>query len=100
MNETSFEGFDWDEGNWPKCSEHGMTKNQIEQVFHNEPAICPNPEHSQTEERLKAIGRTDEGRFAYVSFTLRPSPTGGTLIRPVSARYMHEKEVRKYERQN
>ncbi|QQA45110.1 BrnT family toxin [Pelagovum pacificum] len=95
-----FEGFDWDDGNWPKCGKHGMTRAEIEEVFLNTPAIKPHPNHSQVEERMKAIGKTDEGRAAYVSFTLRPSRAGGALIRPVSARYMHRKEVKKYEQDN
>lgn len=99
MNELVIEGFDWDHGNWPKCGKHGMSREEIEQVFLNRPAVQPHPDHSQDEERMKAIGRTDAGRNAYVSFTLRQSETGGTLIRPVSARYMHEKEVKKYEQQ-
>ena len=99
MNEYHVEGFDWDEGNWPKCRKHGMTKQEIEQVFLNTPAVYPDPAHSVAEERLKAIGRTNTGRYAYVSFTLRPLAAAGALIRPVSARYMHEREIKKYERQ-
>jgi uncharacterized DUF497 family protein len=100
MNETVFEGFDWDEGNWPKCGSHGMSRAEVEQVFLNTPAVRPHPTHSQAEERMKAIGTTDAGRRAYVSFTLRQSETGGVLIRPVSARYMHRREVKKYEQDN
>lgn len=99
MNAYHVDGFDWDNGNWPKCGKHGMTRQEIEQVFLNTPGVFPDPAHSAVEDRLKAIGRTDTGRYAYVSFTLRPTATGGALIRPVSARYMHEREVKKYERQ-
>jgi uncharacterized DUF497 family protein len=75
-----------------------MTREEIEQVFMNIPAVHPHPSKSGAEERMKAIGRTDVGRFAYVSFTIRRSDTG-LLIRPISARFMHEREVKKYERQ-
>ena len=27
------DGFDWDDGNWPKCAKHGLTKEDIESVF-------------------------------------------------------------------
>jgi uncharacterized protein len=91
MNDVVFEGFDWDKGNWPKCGKHGMTKAEVEQVFTNAPAVHDNPVHSNTEQRFKAIGQTDAGKLAYVSFTFR-----GGLIRPVSARFMRQKEVDSY----
>ena len=27
------DGFDWDDGNWPKCAKHGLTKEDLESVF-------------------------------------------------------------------
>ena len=93
MDDVTFDGFDWDNGNWPKCGKHGMTQAEIEQVFANEPAVHDNPVHSDTEQRFKAIGRTNAKRLAYVSFPFR-----GPLIRPIRARFMHQKEVDSYER--
>lgn len=91
-------GFEWDEGNWPKCGKHGVTRAAIEALFEDGPAVYPDPAHSLSEERMLAIGRTDGGRFVLVAFTLRQ--TGHeTLIRPISARYIHRKEVEHYERQ-
>lgn len=49
-----------------------------------------------TEERFKAIGRTETGRMVFVVFTLR-TLRERTLIRPISARYMHHKETAAYE---
>jgi len=89
-------GFDWDDGNWPKCGKHGLSQAEIEAVFKNGPAIYPDP--FQSEERLRAIGRNDASRYVFAVFTLRQS-AHGTLIRPLSARYMHEKEIASYERQ-
>ncbi len=89
-------GFDWDSGNWPKCARHGVSKAEIESVFRNRPAIHPDP--FPGEERFRAIGRNDEGRFIFAVFMLR-SAGSGILIRPISARYMHEKEIASYERQ-
>ena len=87
-------GFDWDDGNWPKCGKHGVSKAEIESIFHNEPAVHPDPETG--EQRLRAIGRSNTGRFIFVVFMLRDIDSE-TFIRPISARYMHEREVRRYE---
>ena len=59
----------------------------------------PDEKHSQSEDRHGAIGKTDEGRWVFLVFTIR-EPGGKTLIRPISARYMHRKEVRHYEEEN
>ncbi len=48
------------------------------------------------EERFLALGEDPSGRFVIVAFTFR-TRAGARLIRPISARYMHAKEVRKYE---
>ena len=52
-----------------------------------------------SERRLRAIGKTAEGRAIFVVFTLRRRGDD-IFIRPISARYMHEKEVRNYEEEN
>ena len=65
--------FDWDEGNRGKC-------------------------HSIEEERFIGIGRTDEGRGVLIVFTLRTRGEA-VLIRPISARYMHKKEIDYYEKE-
>ena len=70
----------------------------IEGLFHGPLAVFPDPAHSGAEERFKAIGRTVDGREVFVVFTLR-TQDDGTLIRPLSARYMHRKEVEHYERE-
>ena len=58
----------------------------------------PDPTHSHGEDRLRAIGTDAKGRHIFAVFTLR-SRRGETLIRPISARYMHKKEIRHYEAQ-
>ncbi len=90
-------GFDWDAGNWPKCGKHGVSKEEIESLFKAEPAVYPDSAHSAQEERLYAIGRTERGRWLLVAFAIRGG--GKPMIRPISARYMHKKEVLHYERQ-
>jgi hypothetical protein len=56
----------------------------------------PDPSHSRAEERFKAVGRTEEGRHVLIVFTLRTNE-GQTFIRPISARFMHVKEINHYE---
>jgi len=89
-------GFDWDDGNWPKCGKHGVSRAEIESVFKNAPAIHPDP--FAGEMRLRAIGRNDDGRYIFAVFMMRDTDNGD-LIRPLSARYMHKKEIVSYERQ-
>lgn len=91
-------GFQWDRGNWPKCGKHGVSRAEIEALFSGDLAVQPDLQHSGGEERHFAIGSTSERRWLFVVFTLR-EVTGETLIRPVSARYMHKKEVEHYEQQ-
>lgn len=58
-------------------------------------ALYPDARHGGAEERLFAIGRTPSGRWLFVVFTIREA-VGKKLIRPLSARYMHRKEVAHY----
>jgi uncharacterized DUF497 family protein len=85
-------GFDWDHGNREKCQKHGVPIAVIEGLFDRPIAVFPDPEHSTAEKRFKAIGRTGDGRGVLIVFTLR-SKSGAEFICPVSARYMHLKEV-------
>ena len=91
------DGFDWDAGNVAKCQKHGVSISEIEALFRSGPAVYADPGHSLTEQRLRAIGRTEAGRAVIVAFTLRQR-TDGVYLRPISARYMHAKEVSRYER--
>jgi uncharacterized DUF497 family protein len=88
--------FDWDHGNLEKCRQHGVATAEVEGMFRRLLWVSPDPAHSGREERFKAIGVDSKGRHVFVAFTLREGP-GGALIRPISARYMHQKEVRHYE---
>jgi len=95
-----FTGFEWDEGNREKCQKHGVSRTAIESLFTGAGvAVLPDAAHSQQEQRFRAIGRTRAGRAVFVVFTLRHIE-GEVLIRPISARYMHTKEVQAYEKDN
>jgi uncharacterized protein len=89
-------GFDWDDANRDKCERHGVSRATIEALFRQPVALFPDPAHSRAETRFKAIGRTGAGRYVLMVFTLR-RPADVTLIRPISARYMHTKEIEFYE---
>lgn len=88
-------GFDWDQGNARKSvDKHHVSQAEAEQVFMNQPLLLmEDREHSLSERRLRALGRTDEGRCLHVVFTLR---RGNSLIRVISARDMNRKERRHY----
>jgi uncharacterized DUF497 family protein len=87
--------FDWDNGNTGKCQKHGVSLAEIEALFRSDPLTAPDPAHSDEEDRLVAVGLTEHGRPVFVIFTYRQRG-GKQLIRPVSARYMRQKEYRRY----
>ena len=91
-------GFDWDEANRDKCERHGVTVAIIEALFRQPLAIVPDPAHSRAETRFKAIGQSESGRYVLMVFTLRER-ADPLLIRPIGARYMHQKEIRHYEKE-
>ena len=93
-----FSGFDWDEGNWPKCAKHGVSQAEIESVLLSGPIILPDRYPEEIKTRYDAVGKTNDGRYVFVVFTLREK-ADENLLRPISARYMHQKEVKNYERQ-
>jgi uncharacterized protein len=92
-------GFDWDEGNRAKCRKHGVSILEIEDLFAQSPRIAPDPRHSADEDRMLAVGRTALGRPIFVAFTIR-TKNKLRLIRPVTARYMHAKEIAAYEKES
>ena len=96
---TFVSGFDWDTGNRAKCQEHGVSVDEIEGLFARPIMILPDTAHSTAEERLRAIGRTRAGRYVFLVFTVRER-LGQKFIRPISARYMHRKEIDSYEEEN
>ena len=90
-----FDGFDWDDGNLEKCLKHGVTIAEIEFVLRTAELVSEDSAHSISEQRLIAVGASREGRMMFVAFTLRQAGED-VLVRPVSARYMHQKEFRRY----
>ena len=68
-----FSGFEWDRGNLDKnLIKHNVENWECEQVFFNRPLIVLEyPEHSTSEKRWAAFGRTDGDRFLVALFTKR-----------------------------
>ncbi len=86
--------FEWDNGNKDKnFIRHGVTNKEAEEVFNNEPPLLSEDvKHSTRERRFQTLGKTDEGRLLFVSFTIR-----NDKVRIISARDMNKKEVKVYE---
>jgi uncharacterized protein len=92
----TFAGFDWDAGNRAKCQRHGVSLREVEALLSGDSRVAPDPKHSADEDRLVAVGRNEAGRPVFVVFTTRVRE-GRRLLRPISARYMHAKEIERYE---
>ena len=90
---------EWDDGNREKCCKHGVSIEEIEEVLTGHQAhIIGDEKHSELEERYIAVGKTDAERYLFVVFTYR-SEKGAVFIRPLSARYMHAKEIAQYDQE-
>ena len=99
MVDLRVSGFEWDASNRAKCQKHGVSLKQIEALFAHNPQIAPDPKHSTEEDRLIAVGRIQSGRPVFMAFTIR-TIQGRRFIRPVTARYMHKKEIAAYEKES
>ena len=97
--EFKVSAFDWDDGNRDKCRKHGLSMSDVEHLLVSaRNLIVRDVQNSLTEDRYIAIGKTRAGRFSFVVFTLRVADDQFKL-RPISARYMHKKEIAKYEKE-
>lgn len=92
-------GFDWDDGNTGKCQKHGVSIDVIEGLFRaGKLLVEPDIANSAVETRFRAIGKTRQNRAVFLVFTIRDRG-GDKLIRPISARYMHKKELDEHEKE-
>jgi uncharacterized protein len=89
-------GFELDEGNWPKCGRHGVSRAEIESVIAAARFMVDDP--SPREKRYRTAGRAPTGRHVFVVFTYREHGAS-VYVRPISARYMHWKEIDLYEKE-
>ncbi|OGF98667.1 hypothetical protein A2153_04205 [Candidatus Gottesmanbacteria bacterium RBG_16_38_7b] len=91
-------GFDWDNGNIDKnLKKHKVTNEESEGVFFNNPYVSEDIRHSEKEQRLQALGKTNQGRLLFISFTIRKLDQK-LKIRVISCRDMNRKEEVKYEK--
>lgn len=90
-------GFEWDTGNASKCEKQGLSRSEIEEFFKGEFQVVFDLKHSRVEDRFVAVGYHPARRPMLVVFSLRERE-GGVFIRPISARFMHDRELEKYEK--
>lgn len=85
---STIEGFEWDLGNLAHIKKHSVTHTQCEEIFSNIPfRMHEDKTHSKLEERLQALGQTNNGRLLFIAFTIR-----NNKIRVISARDQSKKE--------
>jgi len=87
--------FEWDRGNIDKNWEkHKVSNKEIEEIFINQPLLINEDiKHSKSEKRYHALGKSDNGKKIFVSFTKRVN-----RIRVISARAMSRREKKSYEK--
>lgn len=87
--------FEWDEGNSEKnWVKHKVSQIEAESVFFNRPIIfAKDKKHSKTETRFFCLGKTNQERHLFVSYTLREK-----FIRIISVRDITKKEYQEYRR--
>jgi len=88
--------FLWDQGSLDKnFKKHGVTVQEAEEVFVNEPIISAEDSRHSTprEERLYVLGKTKAGRKLFAAFTIRDK-----MIRIISIRDMSKEERIQYEK--
>lgn len=86
--------FEWDKGNIGKNLKHGVEDKESEEVFENNSKfVFEDGEHSLLEKRFMLWGATNQGRRLSIFFTVRKG-----RVRIISARDMHKKERREYEK--
>lgn len=85
-------GFEWDDGNRDKnLVKHGVSSSECEEVFLDSyKVVRKDSKHSRVERRHIVIGKTNQGRILFISFTVRQD-----RVRVISARMVNKKE-RKY----
>lgn len=95
MRQADLKKFEWDSGNIDKSyQKHGITPNEAEEVFLDaHVVIVPDIAHSAKEDRLIAIGQSEEKQVLFVVFTRRKNK-----IRIISVRFANKKEKSIYEK--
>ncbi|HKI55532.1 MAG TPA: BrnT family toxin [Trueperaceae bacterium] len=82
--------FEWDDDNEGHIARHGVSPDEVEEVFYNDPLTAP-AYNQGAERRYAKIGVTDAGRLLCVVFTHRKG-----RIRIVTAVEANPAETRRY----
>ena len=90
-------GFNWDKGNRVKCQNMVFRLRTSKPFSLTVPELTPIRNTRRT--RIVAVGGTSTGRPVFVAFTIRAA-NNRRFIRPVTARFMHAKEVAAYEEES
>ena len=80
-------GFGWDKGNIKKSlKKHGVADRESEEVFSNKPLfVSLDKKHSTKKEtRYHVLGRTDDNKVLFLSFTVRENKVRIISVRPAS----------------
>ena len=83
-------GFDWDLHNVGHVARHGVHPAEVEEAVELAHVIIP-AKDMHGEKRWKLFGRSADGRYLVVVFTIRDD-----RLRPVTAHTMNERERRIY----
>jgi hypothetical protein len=85
--------FEWDKGNQAKSfAKHNITNPEAEEVFLNFNIILEDFQHSSIEQRFIILGKCDNGKMVFSSFTVRVNK-----VRIISSRLANKKERNLYE---
>ena len=88
-------GFDWDAGNRVKCQKHGVSITDIERCSGVPLPSFPIP----LIPGRKSVTRPSAHPKNDATYSWSSRYGDATLVRPISARYMHRKEVKHYEKE-
>ncbi len=89
--------FDWDEGNIGKNLKHGVQDWEIEEACQDPCSRIIGYRLVKGEWRYVLLGRSaTSGKYLRVVYTLRSTPDGETLIRPISAVEMSAAQRKRY----
>ena len=92
--------FEWDEGNADKnWFSHHVAQNECESIFFNDPKFFRSDQgHSQKETRFVCLGKTKQGRYLFVSYTINNEKSRVISARDMTSR--EHQEFKKYEKEN
>jgi uncharacterized DUF497 family protein len=82
--------FNWDQANVAHIARHRVTREEVEQVFANDPMDL-STDVADSEERYASVGRTNQLRVLVVAWSMR-----GDAVRPITAFKAPAKLAKRY----